>query len=231
MSGMSPSMVAITNTNTSEVIATIDIEVLKDVVKQVKDLKRWYDPVDVSEDKFPKILQNEFSDILLFKDREAELKTSATAIISKIHKAVAGFRDMKREQINLLCPNNIVLHDIVIEELNSLGFILDDEFGGNLPEVQVNVTLGGYKFQDVEEADVEGEWLDGICKEIDDLSDEDNIVQTTVLCDETDWIYALVNEVCWGEYVEGGLDDFDSNIKTEDVSIPEHAFDTWTLYK
>jgi hypothetical protein len=236
MSGMSPSMVAITNTNTSEVIATIDIEVLKDVVKQAKELERWYDPIDVSEDKFPKVLQEEFSDILFFTDRAAKIKAMAPAIISKIHKAVAEFRDMKCEQLQLelLFPYSVILHDSVIEELNKLGFELYKQYEGNLPTVRVNVTMGGYKFRDVEETEVvgEGKWLDGICEEIDELGDEECIVQSTVLCDEAHWIYTLVNEVSWDEHVgSSGLDDFDSNIATEDVSIPESYVHNWTLYK
>ena len=147
MSGVSPSMIAITNN--SEVIANVDIEVLKDVVKQAKELERWYDPIDVSEDKFPKILQEEFSGILFFTDRAAKIKAMAPAIISKIHKVVSEFKDMKCEQLELLFPYSLILHNSVIEELNKLGFELYKYYEGTLPTISVNVTMGGYKFRDI----------------------------------------------------------------------------------
>ena len=231
MSGVSPSMIAITNN--SEVIATVDIEVLKDVVKQAKELEMWYDPIDVSEDRFPKVLQEEFSDILFFTDQAAKKKALAPAIISKINKAVSEFRNMKCGQLELLFPYSLILHDSVIQELNKLGFELYEQYEGNLPTVRVNVTMSGYKFRDVEKTEVEGEWLVGICKEIDELGDDDEfIVKSTILCDESHWIYTLVNEVSWAEHVKSsGLEEFDSNIVTEDVPIPKSYVHSWTLYK
>ena len=233
--------VAITNSK-AEIIATVDIDILKNVVKQAMSLKNYFThKVDISEAKFPKVLQDELSSVFRCYDSAEARRKKATEIIPRIHAAVAEFKSTKQQKkrqgyyLSLPFPSYYVLDDSVIQELESLGFECIDSYDANLPEVYVGVTMGGYKFGDIEEASVDEDSLHNICNLIDTESVEDDereiyMVRSSVLCDEAAWINALVNDVCWEEHVHGAyLDDFDSNTTSTTVSIPSSAVSYWSL--
>ena len=172
------------------------------------------------------------------KARAQEEKTRAQAektrlkgeVILKAVHALLGDRKTggpDGKSVSFVYPSHVVLGGAVEAELTKLGFVKDEWYEDDV-KVKLSVRLGGYKFREVAEGELDEYERKSVVSQITEdgtFSDRDFDVFSCVLCDSDDWD-RMLRDYDWDEEAcnctsHDPLEDFDSGgWTTATASLP-----------